>query len=73
MTTVIAAGAAGGCRSPLASHDSEQLRERIDAAVRTSATRQTETLPAAPAPTVERRESDVDRMLAARRQGYDIG
>lgn len=71
VTAVIAAGAAGGCRSPLASHDSEQLRERIDAAVRTSATRQTETLPAAPAPTVERRESDVDRMLAARRQELD--
>ncbi len=71
LAVMLAGGGLVGCRSPLASSDSDQLKERIDQAIQATSVRQSDTLSGAPAPKVERRESDVDRMLAARRTELD--
>ena len=60
-----------GCQSPLASPDEDRLSERLEAAVRSSAERELAQVSPKPASVVRSQESDVDRMLAARRTELD--
>ncbi len=65
------AGALPGCRSPLAVPADEALGQRIDAVARAAASRQIDPLPADSRRTVDAQESEVERVLAARRGELD--
>ncbi len=63
----IAGLAPAGCRSPLASSETDRLSDSMESGVRATTERQLAGLPAEPTATVGPAETAVDRMLAARR------